>query len=193
MRPLNLLNYPSLDRQRRAFHRWWSGLAGLLLGGALAWAWQQWLVLETARLQQVQSHLEEAWARRTQRDQEAGRHQTQMRWQAEQAGHLQQIVAHQKAWMALHKALQQEAETQDLRLVRLQAEAGSLELHGAMARFDAMDDARQGLSDQLAQVFALTSMAVGASDEVNFVWQATWPAAQGGLWTSPVRPRTAKP
>ena len=34
MRALNLLHYPSLARQQKVFHRWWSSLAGLLLGVA---------------------------------------------------------------------------------------------------------------------------------------------------------------
>lgn len=206
-RPLNLLNYPSLARQRKVFHHWWTGLAGLLLGSALAWAWQQWLVQETARLQQEQSHLQAALAARTRLGQEARRQQSHMRRQAEYAGHLKQIAEHQAVWMVLHEALQQEAGDRGLRLTRLQMEAERIELQGTMARFEAMSGARQSLSDQLTQTFVLTRMAVGPSGEVNFVWQtmasassiapspliAPPPAAQARLWASPARAMPAQP
>jgi len=195
MRPLNLLNYPSLARQRKVFHHWWTGLVGLLLGSALAWAWQQWLVQETARLQQAQTPLQAALAARTRLAQETRRQQTHMRRQAEYAGYLKQIAEHQAVWVALHEALQQEAGDRGLRLTRLQMEAERIELQGTMARFEAMSEARQNLSDQLPQAFTLTRMAVGPAGEVNFVWQtaalapspAPSPATQAGLWASPVR------
>lgn len=201
MRPLNLLNYPSLARQRKVFHHWWTGLAGLLLGSALAWAWQQWLVQETARLQQAQTQLQAAFAARTRLAQDTRRQQTRMRRQAEYAGHLKQIAEHQTVWMALHEALQQEAGDRGLRLTRLHMEAERIELQGTMARFEAMSDARQSLSDQLPQAFALTSMSVGLAGEVSFVWQTTAPApspasftaAQAGLWASPVRTIPTQP
>lgn len=176
MHALNLLHYPSLARQRKLFHHWWTGLAGLLLGSAVAWGWQQWQALETERLQQAQSQLQAAWAARTQRAKETASQQTRGRLQAEQVGHLKQIAEHQKAWLALHMALQQEAEDRGLRLDRLQAEADKIELQGTMARFDAMSDARQSLSDQLGHRFDLTSTTVGPGEAQVFVWQALWPA-----------------
>jgi glycerol uptake facilitator-like aquaporin len=200
-RPLNLLNYPSLARQRKVFHYWWTGLAGLFLGSALAWAWQQWLVQETVRLQQEQSHLQAALAAHTRLAQEIRRQQTYMRRQAEYAGHLKQIAEHQAVWKALHEALQQEAVNRGLRLTRLQMEAERIELQGTMAHFEAMTDARQSLSVELTQTFALTRMAMGPSGEVNFVWQTMAPApsiassaaAQARLWTSPARATPTQP
>ena len=62
MRALNVLHYPSLARQQKIFHRWWSSLAGLLLGGVMAWGWLQWQDLQTARLQQEQGLLQASLA-----------------------------------------------------------------------------------------------------------------------------------
>ena len=193
MRPLNLLNYPSLARQRKVFHHWWTGLAGLLVGSAVAWGWQQWQALDTERLQQAQSPLQAAWAARMQRAKEISSQQARWRLQAEQVVHLQQIAKHQKAWMALHTALQQEAEDRGLRLQGLQAEADKIELQGQMARFEAMSDARQSLSDQLGHSFDLTSSTVGPGEALGFVWQASWPAAQGGLVAPPARTPKSTP
>jgi hypothetical protein len=182
-RALNLLNYPSLARQKRIFQRCWSGLAGLLLGGSLAWAWHQWQEVQTARLRQEQSHLQAALDVRTQQVKEAGHQQTRSRLQAEQLGQLKQIVQHQQAWGSLHDALRQEAQEGGLRLQRLQAQAEKIELQGTMTRFEAMSETRQNLSDQLVQTFGLASITVGPGEEVGFVWQATWPAANGALKT----------
>ncbi len=181
MRALNLLNYPSLARQKRIFQRSWSGLAGVLLGGFLAWGWHQWQEVQTARLRQEQSHLQAALAVRAQQVKEAGHHQTRSRLQAEQLGQLNQIVQHQQAWVSLHEALRQEAQEGGLRLQRLQAQAEKIELQGTMTRFEAMSETRQNLSDQLVQTFGLASITVGPGEEVGFVWQATWPAANGAL------------
>lgn len=174
MRSLNLLNYPSLAHERRVFHRWWSSLAGVLVGSLLAWGWQQWQMEETLRLQQAQNQLHVAWRAGTQQAQESARQQTLQRSQAEQAAHLQQIARHQQAWMALHDRLQAVAEVQGLRLSRLQSDAGQVELQGEMRRFEAMADARQSLSDQLGQAIALKNVTVGPASQVSFVWQAAW-------------------
>ena len=193
MRDLNLLQYPGLARQNKVFHRWWSGLAGLFLGGALAWGSQQWQAVQTARLLQEQSQLQEALAARSQRVTEAVERQTRSRLQAEQLGQLKQIAQHQQAWVSLHEALHKESQRHGLRLQRLQAQVEKIELQGTIARFDAMTETRQNLSDQLDQTVALTSITVGPGEEVSFVWQAPWPAANGALKTLPLRTPASKP
>ena len=187
MRALNLLHYPGLARQNRVFHRWWSGMAGLLLGSALAWGSQQWQAVQTARLLQEQSHLQEALVVHTQQTQESVQLQTRSRLQAEQLGQLEKVAQHQQAWVSLHEALHKEGH--GLRLQRLQAEAEKIELQGTMARFDAMTETRQNLSEQLDQTLGLTSITVGPGESVSFVWQAFWPAANGALKT----PRSLTP
>ena len=193
MRTLNLLNHPGLARQQRVFHRWWSSLAGLVVGIVLAWVWQHGLSIETAQLHQEQSRLQEALRARQQQAQEAAREQTRQRWQTEQAGQLQQIAEHQQAWVNLHERLQEEAKDRGLRLVRLQSEAEKIELHGTMQGVDAVSEVRQSLSAQWPQPLSLTSMTVGLAGEVNFVWQTQWPHAQTVLTVPPSRISEARP
>lgn len=180
-RSLNLLNHPGQARQQKVFYRWWSSLAGLVVGILLAWVWQHGLAIETAQLHQEQSRLQEALRARQQQVQEADRAQTWLRWQAEQAGQLQQIAEHQQAWMRLHESLQEEAQDRGLRLVRLQSEAEKIELHGTMQGINAESEVRQSLSAQWPHPLGLTSMTVGPAGEVNFVWHAQWPHAQAVL------------
>ena len=179
MRALNLLHYPSLARQQKVFHRWWSSFAGLLLGGVMAWGWLQWQDLQTARLQQEQGLLQASLATRTKLAKEAVRRQTQSRLLTEQMAHLKQVVQHQQAWAALHESLQAEAQQSDLRLERLQAEAEKIELHGTSAHVDTITHAQQRLSDQLDHPLALASITTAPNEGVSFVWQAAWPAVQG--------------
>lgn len=193
MRALNLLNHPGQARQQRFLHRWWSSLAGLVVGILMAWGWQHGLAIETAKLQQAQSRLHEALRSRQHLIQEAARAQTRLRWQTEQADQMQQIGQHQQAWVRLHESLQEEARHRRLRLVRLHSAAEKIELHGTMQGMDAVSEVRQSLSAQWPQPLALTSMTVGPAGEVNFVWQAQWPHAQGVLSVRPSLAQEAKP
>ena len=93
MRALNLLHYPSLARQQKVFHRWWSSLAGLLLGGAVAWGWLQWQDIQTLRLRQTQSLLQASLTTRNQQAKEAVQGQTQLRLQAAQEGEQRKLLA----------------------------------------------------------------------------------------------------
>lgn len=192
-RSLNLLNHPGQARQQKVFYRWWSSLAGLVVGILLAWVWQHGLAIETAQLHQEQSRLQEALRARQQQVQEADRAQTWLRWQAEQAGQLQQIAEHQQAWMHLHESLQEEAQDRGLRLVRLQSEAEKIELHGTMQGINAESEVRQSLSAQWPHPLGLTSMTVGPAGEVNFVWHAQWPHAQAVLPVPFSRTKEARP
>ena len=179
MRALNVLHYPSLARQQKIFHRWWSSLAGLLLGGAIAWGWLQWQALQTVRLQQEQSLLQASVATRTQLAKEAVRRQTQSRLQTEQMAHLKKVAQHQQAWATLHDSLQTEARQSGLRLERLQAEAEKIEFQGTSAHVAAITDAQQRLSDQLDHPLVLASITTAPPLGVSFVWQAVWPAVPG--------------
>lgn len=193
MRALNLLNHPGLARQQRVFHRWWSSLAGLLVGASLAWGWQHWQAIETAQLQLEEGRLRGALRARQQQAQEAALQQTRLRWQAEQARQLQQIAEHQQAWVHLHDSLQLEAKDRGLRLLRLQFEAEKIELHGTMKRVGAVSEVRQSLSAQWPQPLVLTSMTVGPADDVNFVWQSQWPHLQGAVSPPTARAKGTPP
>lgn len=193
MRPFNLLSYPSAARQRRLFHRWWSSLAGVVMGCLLAWGGQQWQTEETRRLRQVESQLQSSWLALTQENQDAKRQQTRQRLQAEQAAHLLKIEQHQQTWMAVHGRLQDMAQEQGLRLSRLSADAGQMALHGAVHRFEVMAAARQSLSDQLGYSVSLQHVTTGPAAQVGFVWQTTWPTLAiaplvAGLVTGHVKP-----
>ena len=193
MRALNLLHHPGLARQQKVFHRWWSSLAGLLLGGAMAWGWLQWQDLQTARLQQEKSLLQASLATRTQLSQEAARRQTQSRLETEQVAHLKQVAQHQQAWAALHDSLQTEARQGGLRLERLQAEVEKIEFHGTSLHVDAITHVQQRLSDQLDHPLALASITAAPHEGVSFVWQAVWPAVQGASLTPLPRASGPKP
>ena len=193
MRALNLLHYPSQARQQKVFYRWWSSLAGLLLGGVMAWGWLQWQDLQTARLQQEKSLLQASLATRTQLSQEAARRQTQSRLETEQVAHLKQVAQHQQAWAALHDSLQTEARQGGLRLERLQAEVEKIEFHGTSLHVDAITHVQQRLSDQLDHPLALASITAAPHEGVSFVWQAVWPAVQGASLTPLPRASGPKP
>lgn len=193
MRALNLLHYPSLTRQQKVFHRWWSSLAGLLLGGAMAWSWLQWQELQTASLQQEQSLLQASLATRAQLAKEAARRQSQWRLETEQVAHLKQVAQHQQAWAALHDSLQAEARQGGLRLERLQAEAEKIEFHGTSLHVDAITHAQQRLSDQLDHPLALASITTTPHEGVSFVWQAVWPAVLGASVATLPHASGAKP
>jgi hypothetical protein len=176
MRPLNLLNHPGLAHERRVFHRWWSSLAGVLVGCFLAWGGQQWQAAETLRLRHAEGQLQSEWAERTRGAKDATRQQTRQRLEAAQADHLKQIAQHQQAWVSVHERLQEMAEGQGLRLSRLNADANQVAMHGEFNRFEAMAAALQSLSDQLGYAVTLQNVTTGPASQVNFVWQTTWPA-----------------
>ncbi len=175
MRSLNLLHYPSQARQQKVFHRWWSSLAGLLLGGALAWGWLQWQDLQTTGLQQEQKRLQANLAARTQQAKEAAHRQTQSRMHAQQLAHLKQVGQQQQAWLSLHDSLQTEARLSGLRLERLQAESEKIELHGSGMPVDRVNQAQRRLSDQLEFPLTFASITATGHEGVSFVLQAMWP------------------
>lgn len=179
MRPFNLLNHPGLAQQRRVFHRWWTSLAGLLVGSLLAWAGHQWQIAETLRLQKAHNALQLASLARSQQTQEAARQQKQQRVLLAQAAHLQQIASHQQAWMAVHEHLQAMAE-RGLRLSRLKSEAGHVALHGELNRFETMAAVQQSLSERWGQDLTLQEATTGPESQVSFVWETTWPALHSG-------------
>lgn len=181
MRSLNVLQYPSLAREQKVFHRWWSSGLGVLLGGAMAWGWLHWQELQTIELLQEQSLLQSHLAARTKRAQEAVRREGQLRLQSEQLAHLGRVAQHQQAWTALHDRLQTEARQSGLRLERLHAEAEKIELHGTATHVDEIHRAQQRLSEQLQRPLALTSLTTAPHEAVSFVWQTAWPTLQGAV------------
>lgn len=174
MHSLNLLHYPSLARKQKVFHRCWSSLAGLLVGGCMTWAGLYWQENQTITLQQEQFQLQADLKIRTRMDQEANQLKDQMRLHSAQIVELNKIAQDQKIWQILHKGLQSEALQSGLRLERLQAMAGKIALHGSVPDVRAVTDVRQRLSESLQHPLGLSSMTVGSNNQVNFVWHAPW-------------------
>lgn len=192
MRALNLLHYPSLVRQQKLFHHWWTSMAGVLLGGMLAWGWLQWQDIQTHNLQQTQSRLQASLTARKQQSKEAAVGQTQSRLQAAQLIQLAQIAQHQQAWLSLHDQLQTQARRHGVQLNRLQFEAEKIELHGTAAQVAAMTDAQQSLSAQLQHPLGLSSLTTGEHAGVDFVWQTHLPAVLGAS-TAPLSRSSGPP
>jgi Tfp pilus assembly protein PilN len=188
----NLLQYPALASQRRSFHRRWTFLAGLVVGGLMALWWitgaqEQRLHLEQerallqSRMKQVQTQLATDKARQAQ-------HTT---WQ-QQATHVQALKVELQAWEALHQALLQEAGPDSVQLLRFQLDSQTLELHGQASSLQRMAQAQARLSVPLAdpardKAWTLVSLlnAAGADNPVpratqEFVWQAHWPQSGAG-------------
>jgi hypothetical protein len=174
MRALNLLHYPSLAREQKLFHRSWSSLAGLLVGGCMAWGWAHWQENQTHVLRQEQSRLQAELQTRTRQGQAAEQGLVQTRLQAEQMLQLNQIAQEQQVWQSLHEGLQTEAQHSGLRLESLQAMAGKMVLQGSLPDVRAVTDVRQRLSEPLQQPLGLSRMTVGPKSQVNFDWEAPW-------------------
>lgn len=177
MRPFNLLHYPSLAQQQIVFHRCWSSLAGLWVGSVMAWVGLHWQENQIATLTQQQALLQTDLQNRTRQGQEAAQLQGRLRWHQEQNIQLKKITQEQQQWQSLHESLQTEALQSGLRLERMQAIDGKLELQGTLPDVRDMVNAQQKLSDKLPHPLRLSSMTVGPKNQVNFVWQTRWSAS----------------
>jgi hypothetical protein len=98
----------------------------------------------------------------------------------QQLTQLSLLQSRQQAWLLLQSSVMAEAQSQGLRLQRLQVEAGRVEIHGQAPSAQAMSTAVQRLSEHWGQPLHLLSLeALSASDVastgVSFVWQGTWP------------------
>ncbi len=193
MLALNLLHYPSLARQQKLFHRCWTSMVGLLLGGMVALGWLQWQDIQTQSLQQTQTLLQASLTALKQQSKEAALGQTQSRLQTAQLLQLEQIVQHQQAWLSLHDLLHAQARHQGVQLNRMQSDAEKIEFHGTAAHVAAMTDVQQSLSDQLDHPLGLVSITTGAYAGVDFVWQTHLPAVQGASTALLSRPSGPPP
>lgn len=210
MRAFNFLHHPALASQRRKRHRWWTSLAGLALGSAVAW-WAAQLVQEAAdqihlerqRLQVQLSAQQAQW-------QDLQKHTAMQKKWLSQSVHLSQLQHQHATWRALHQALQKEFGPNSVQLTRLQLEGLRLEMQGIASNAQRMEVARHAMALHLAQhlqpLLVLNSLVVspssGSFDAVQakvsggvpvphikpsqggaleFVWQSGWPA-----WSDPV-------
>jgi hypothetical protein len=145
----NLLNYPALHRQRRRRHRIATSLVGLAVGALMAGASLFGLERSLQGLRLQLAHLQAQWGEASQQlkleQQEAAARESSR----QQTQHLRQVLEQHQAWMALHQALQSEAQDDSWRLARLQLAPGKLEIGGWSRDFEALNASRQRLTQQL--------------------------------------------
>lgn len=184
-----MLHHPVLDRRQKWLHRAGTGLAGLLLGGAMAWAGLLWQSEQTERLRQTQTRLQAALQQQAQWAEQAQQRQNQARLQAEQSAQWAQVVQHQQAWGALHSGLQTHLQRNGLQLERLQTDGAQITLQGRSTQMAAITAAQNALSHESQSALAMTSLLAEVG-QLQFVWQGPWPAASAlPQTTQPVRPR----
>lgn len=192
MATVNLLNYPALARQRRAWHRRWTSLAGLLVGSLVVVLGLHWRDDYKRHLQQELQRTQAQLNLQKQQHQTAQQRARQREAVRQQLEHLQQVADQHRAWEALHQALQQEANAGGLQLLSLQWVSGRLEMHGRAQDLQRMNQAREHLSQELRLVLDLTRAQFAADARgpsaspqavslrpaagvVEFAWQADWP------------------
>jgi Tfp pilus assembly protein PilN len=192
MRAFNLLNYPALAVQRRKRHRWWTSLAGLALGSALAW-WGAQLVQETAeQVQQERRRLQGQLIHEQARWRDLQTKQEALKIRLLQTAHLAQIDYQNTVWEALYRTLQSELGPGSAQLMRLQLEAKQLEMHGIASDAQRMDQVRHALSLQLAQhlqpAFVLSSWVMTPSAANS----AALPGVRAQSASGPTRPKPSE-
>jgi Tfp pilus assembly protein PilN len=188
----NLLQYPALATQRRRFHRRWTSLAGLVVGGLTALWWMTGVQEERLHLEQERALLQSRMKQvQTQLATDKARQAQHTTWQ-QQATHVQALKVELQAWEALHQALLQEAGPDSVQLLRFQLDSQTLELHGQASSLQRMAQAQARMSVPLAdpardKAWTLVSLlnAAGADNPVpratqEFVWQSHWPQSGAG-------------
>jgi Tfp pilus assembly protein PilN len=188
----NLLQYPALASQRRSFHRRWTFMAGLVVGGLMALWWMTGTQEQRLHLEQERALLQSRMKQvQTQLATDKARHAQHTTWQ-QQATHVQALKVELQAWEDLHQALLQEAGPDSVQLLRFQLDSQTLELHGQASSLQRMAQAQARLSVPLAdpardKAWTLVSLlnAAGADKAVpratqEFVWQTHWPQSGSG-------------
>ena len=192
MMAFNLLQYPALVSQRRNFHRRWTSLAGLVVGGLMALWWMAGVHEQRLHLEQERALLQSRMKQlQTQLATDKARHAKHTTWQ-QQAAHVQALKVELQAWEDLHQALLQEVGPDSVQLLRFQLDSQTLELHGQAINLQRMAQAQARLSVPLADpardpAWTLVSLlnAAGTDNTAlratqEFVWQAHWPQLGAG-------------
>lgn len=206
---VNLLHYPALARQRRAWHRRWTSLAGLLVGGLVVALALHWRDDYKHHLQQELQRTQSQLSLKKQQHQAAQQRQRQREEVRQQVQHLQHVADQHRAWEVLHQTLQQEAHAGGVQFLSLQWGSGRLEMQGRAQDLQRMNQAREHLSQELRLVLDLTRAQFAANvgglsasphavnlspsaSVVEFAWQADWPVMRSGL-DKPVKAPVANP
>lgn len=214
--PWNLLNYPTLHRQRRRRHRMRMALAGLAVGTLLAAATQLGLDQALQQLRGQHAQLQAQWQAVSQQRQREQQQLAAREAHRLQAQHLQHIAQQHQAWAALCEALLGQAPDAAWRLTRLQLESGRLELGGWGRDFEHLNATRQRLSahlqahgppalsssaagvDLLRQTSVVARVAAGQASPADgmgleFAWVSAWPVLSPPGSTAPKPGAGAKP
>jgi Tfp pilus assembly protein PilN len=188
---LNLLHYPTLDRQQRLQRLGRAAVLGVAAGavvtGAALWvmAWQTDSV--NAQKKGLQTQLDQRQRQGLARQQRLAQNQ-----QVQQVlTQLKLLQTHQLAWTQLQNGLLDVLPPQGHRLQRLQVETGRIDVQGLAPDAPSIGRASQPLSERWGVPVLLQSLEADASvaQGVTFAWQAHWPAlVDGALPTGRAKP-----
>jgi Tfp pilus assembly protein PilN len=174
---LNLLHYPTLDRQQRLRRQVREGGLGAAAGAVIAGATLCAVSWQTdslhAQKKSLQAQLDERQSRVLVRQQR----QAQNQEIHQVLVLLSQLQSHQLAWTQLQNGLQDVLPQHGHRLQRLHVEGGRIEVQGQASDAQSITRALQPLSERWGVPLVLQSLeADGSSAQgVSFAWQAQWP------------------
>jgi Tfp pilus assembly protein PilN len=181
---LNLLRFPTLERQQQSRRRWLFIGAGLVLGGVLAAGGLSVLAGQTEQLklqtQKVQNQLAESKRAAQTRQQQ----QMHLQLVGQQLRQLTHLKSQQEAWVEMQSSLLDVIPGQGVRLQRLQVEAGRIDLQGHAAHVPAMSLVAQMLAERWGTPLHLQSVETGGAatgaSAFSFAWQGQWSALDLG-------------
>jgi Tfp pilus assembly protein PilN len=181
---LNLLRFPTLERQQQSRRRWLFIGAGLVLGGVLAAGGLSVLAGQTEQLklqtQKVQNQLTESKRAAQTRQQQ----QMHLQLVGQQLRQLTHLKSQQEAWVEMQSSLLDVIPGQGVRLQRLQVEAGRIDLQGHAAHVPAMSLVAQMLAERWGTPLHLQSVETGGAatgaSAFSFAWQGQWSALDLG-------------
>lgn len=182
MADLNLLQFPTLQRQQARQRQWrwglWSGLSGAaltaLITAAVAWQTDTWQ-RQTQAIEQRLAQRKLAIKNHQERDQKNQQLQQELT-------ELSRLQSNQQAWVSLQNDVQEVLAQQGVQVQRLQIDSGRIDLQGWAPDAAAMGRASHTLSQRWGQTLNLQSLEAEATGRSGllFAWGAQWPALADG-------------
>lgn len=179
---LNLLHYPTLDRQQHLQRLGRAAVLGIAVGAVVTGAALWVMVWQTDNVNVQKKGLQSQWDER-QRQGLARQQRMAQNQQVQQVlTQLKLLQTHQLAWTQLQNGLLDVLPPQGHRLQRLQVENGRIDVQGQAPDAPSMGRASQPLSERWGVPVLLQSLEADASGAqgVTFVWQAHWSALVDG-------------
>lgn len=179
---LNLLNYPTLERQQRLRRQGRAGGLGAAAGAVMAGVALYGMSWQTDGVDAQKKALQAQLDERQRKGQARQQRQAQNQELQQVLTQLGQMQTHQQAWTHVLSGLQEVLPQQGLRLQRLQVEAGRIDAQGLAPDAASITRAAQPLSERWGVPLILQSLETDASNAqgVSFAWQASWPALVDG-------------